>query len=52
MTLPSKIQSKIKKLPEGKTFDYADLCIAKEDFQTAAKVLEQQDTYHSKITKY
>ncbi len=41
MTLASQIQSKIKKLPEGKTFGYADLGIAKEDFQTAAKVLER-----------
>jgi len=41
MTLASQIQSKIKKLPEGKTFGYADLDIAKEDFQTAAKALER-----------
>ena len=41
MTLASQIQSKIKKLPEGKTFGYADLGIAKEEFQTAAKALER-----------
>ncbi len=41
MTLASQIQSKIKKLPIGKTFGYADLDIAKEDFQTAAKALER-----------
>lgn len=41
MTLASQIQSKIKKLPEGKTFGYADLDIAKEDFQTAAKAIER-----------
>lgn len=41
MTLASQIQSKIKQLPEGKTFGYADLGIAKEDFQTAAKALER-----------
>lgn len=41
MTLASQIQSKIKKLPQGKTFRYADLGIAKEDFQTAAKALER-----------
>jgi hypothetical protein len=29
MTLTSQIQSKIKKLPEGKTFGYAYLGIAK-----------------------
>lgn len=41
MTLASQIQSKIKELPIGKTFGYADLDIAKEDFQTAAKALER-----------
>lgn len=44
MTLASQIQTKIKKLPEGKTFGYADLGIAKEDFQTAAKALERLQT--------
>jgi len=41
MTLASQIQTKIKKLPEGKTFGYADLRIAKEEYQTAAKALER-----------
>ncbi len=41
MTLAAQIQSTIKKLPEGKSFGYADLGIAKEDFQTAAKALER-----------
>lgn len=41
MTLASQILSKIKKLPEGLTFGYADLGIAKEEFQTAAKALER-----------
>jgi hypothetical protein len=41
MTLASQIQSKIKKLPIGKTFGHADLDIAKGDFQTAAKALER-----------
>jgi predicted transcriptional regulator of viral defense system len=44
MTLAAQIQSKIKKLPEGKTFGYADLGIAKEDFQTAAKALGRLQT--------
>jgi len=44
MTFAAQIQSKIKKLPEGKTFGYADLGIAKEDFQTAAKALERLQT--------
>jgi hypothetical protein len=41
MTLASQIQTKIKKFPEGKCFGYADLNIAKEDFQTAAKAIER-----------
>lgn len=41
MTLASQIQSKIKKMPEGKNFGYADLGIAKEEYQTAAKALER-----------
>ncbi len=41
MTLASQIQTKIKKLPEGKSFGYANLNIAKEDFQTAAKAIER-----------
>ncbi len=41
MTLAGQIRTRIKKLPEGKTFGYADLGIAKEDYQTAAKALER-----------
>ena len=41
MTLASQIKAKIKKLPEGKTFGYDDLRIAKEEYQTAAKALER-----------
>lgn len=41
MTLASQLQSKINKLPEGKTFGYADLHIAKNEYQTAAKALER-----------
>ncbi len=41
MTVASQIQTKIKKLPEGKSFGYADLGIAKDEFQTAAKALER-----------
>lgn len=41
MTLAKQIQTKIKKIPEGKTFGYSDLGIAKEDFQTAAKAIER-----------
>lgn len=41
MTLAAQVQSKIHKLPEGVTFGYADLGIAKGDFQAAAKALER-----------
>ena len=44
MTLASQIRTRIKKLPEGKTFGYADLGIAKEEYQTAAKALERLQT--------
>jgi hypothetical protein len=53
MTLASQIRTRIKKLPEGKTFGYADLGIAKEEYQTAAKTLErlQTDGNIKKISK-
>ena len=53
MTLASQIRTRIKKLPEGKTFGYADLGIAKEEYQTAAKALErlQTDGNIKKISK-
>ena len=41
MTLKSQILKKIEKIPEGKIFGYADLDIAKEDYQAAAKALER-----------
>lgn len=41
MKLTQNIRNKIKELPEGKTFGYADLGIAAEDYQTAAKVMER-----------
>lgn len=41
MTLASHIRTQIKKLPDGKTFGYADLGISKDDYQTAAKALER-----------
>ena len=41
MTLASQIRIRIEKIPEGKTFGYADLRIAKEEYQTAAKALER-----------
>lgn len=41
MTLAAQIRNKIKKLPEGKSFGYANLGIAKTDYQNAAKVLER-----------
>jgi len=44
MTLAAKIQARVKKLPTGKSFGYADLGIAKTDYQTAAKALERLQT--------
>lgn len=41
MTTTGKIQTKIKKLPKGKSFGYADLGIEKKNYITAAKVLER-----------
>ncbi len=41
MNLATQIRTRIEKLPEGKTFGYADLRIAKEEYQTAAKALER-----------
>lgn len=44
MTLTSQIRNRIKRLPEGRTFGYADLGIAKEEYQTAAKALQRLQT--------
>ncbi|PKP29597.1 MAG: hypothetical protein CVU00_14820 [Bacteroidetes bacterium HGW-Bacteroidetes-17] len=41
MTLAAQIRTRIKKLPESKSFGYSDLGIAKEEYQSAAKVLER-----------
>ncbi|MDL2277395.1 DUF6088 family protein [Parabacteroides sp. OttesenSCG-928-G07] len=41
MSLASEIRTRINKIPEGKTFGYSDLLIAKEDYITAAKALER-----------
>lgn len=41
MNLATQIRTRIEKLPEGKTFGYADLRIAKDEYQTAAKALER-----------
>jgi hypothetical protein len=41
MKLAEQIRNKILALPTEITFGYAELCIAKEDYQTAAKVLER-----------
>lgn len=41
MNLATKIQIQIEKIPEGKTFRYSDLCIAKEEYQATAKALER-----------
>jgi len=41
MNLATQIRTRIQKLPEGKTFGYADLRIDKEEYQAAAKALER-----------
>jgi hypothetical protein len=41
MALAPEIRKRIKQLPEGKTFGYDQLRIAKEDYTTAAKALER-----------
>lgn len=41
MSLASEIRTRINKFPEGKTFGYSDLLIAKEDYVTTAKALER-----------
>ncbi|TXH21344.1 MAG: hypothetical protein E6Q95_03990 [Chitinophagaceae bacterium] len=53
MTLATQIRNRIKQLPEGKTFGYGDLRIAKEDYTTAAKALErlQKTGFIKKVSK-
>jgi hypothetical protein len=41
MSLATDIRMRIKNLPEGKTFGYNNLRIAREDYTTAAKALER-----------
>ncbi|HBS88116.1 MAG: hypothetical protein A2W91_05425 [Bacteroidetes bacterium GWF2_38_335] len=53
MNLASQIRNRIKQLPEGKTFGYEDLRIAKEEYSTAAKALErmQKEGLIKKVSK-
>lgn len=53
MALATDIRKQIKQLPEGKTFGYDDLRIAKEDYATAAKALErlQKEGLIKKVSK-
>ncbi len=53
MALAKEIRKKIKQLPEGKTFGYDDLRIAKNDYTTAAKALErlQKEGLIKKVSK-
>lgn len=53
MALAKEIRKKIKSLPEGKTFGYDDLRIAKDDYTTAAKALErlQKEGLIKKVSK-
>lgn len=41
MTLATQIRDRITQLPDGKTFGYNDLRIAKKEYTTAAKALER-----------
>jgi hypothetical protein len=53
MKLAEQIRNKILALPEESSFGYAELCIAKEDYQTVAKALERLQKKESikKISK-
>jgi hypothetical protein len=53
MNLTTQIRNRIRKLPEGKTFGYDDLRIAREKYTTAAKVLERLQTkgFIKKVSK-
>lgn len=53
MALATNIRKRIKQLPEGKTFGYDDLRIAKENYTTAAKALErlQKEGLIKKVSK-
>lgn len=53
MALATEIRKRIKQLPEGKTFGYDDLRIAKDEYTTAAKALErlQKEGLIKKVSK-
>lgn len=53
MALATEIRKRIKQLPEGKTFGYEDLRIAKKKYTTAAKALErlQKEGVIKKVSK-
>jgi len=53
MALATDIRMRIKNLPEGKTFGYNNLRIAREDYTTAAKALErlQKEGVIKKVSK-
>ncbi len=53
MTITSNIYKKINQLPNGKTFGYADLHIAKNDYSAAAKALSRlvEKNFIKKISK-
>jgi len=53
MSLSALLRIQIKQIPEGKTFGYDDLCIAKEEYTTAAKALErlQKEGLIKKVSK-
>jgi len=53
MALATTIRNDIQQFPEGKTFGYADLDIAKSDYLTAAKALErlQKEGLIKKVSK-
>jgi hypothetical protein len=53
MALATDIRKRIKQLPEGKTFGYGDLRIAKVDYSSAAKALErlQKESFIKKVSK-
>jgi len=53
MALTKEIRAYIKRLPEGKTFGYNDLRIAKDNYSTAAKAIErlQKEGLIKKVNK-
>ncbi len=44
MSIAATIRNRIKRIPKGKTFGYADLHVAKADYVTTAKALERMQT--------